>query len=246
MNKLSCKELPKIIDISSVRTDVTYEEIKSIAEIANRYNFKATFAMPCFTEMLHKCLGNNTSVILGGVAGFPSGADTTESKVECAKKMKAVGCGEIDMVINVGALKSKDYELVKRDIAMVVEAVYPLEVKTILEICYLTNEEIIKASEIAVDAGTTYIKTGTGWGNKPTTVETIKTIKSTIKDRAKIKAAGGVRTIEDIDSMIECGCDRFGVGIKSILTILKNAYERDNLEFNEPLFEKWSTAQAKY
>lgn len=244
--QLSVKEIPKLIDISAVRTDVTYLELKLMAEIAQKYKFICVFAMPCFTSKLRR-LVTDPEVKLGGTAGFPSGADLTEIKVATAKKMVDEGCDEVDMVINVGALRTKDYLLVEDDIKAVVKAIFPTPVKAILEIAYLTDDEIRKGAKIAVNAGVTYVKTGTGWGTKPTTVETIKIIKEVIGDRAKIKAAGGVRTLADLENMVEAGCDRFGISIKSALSILSEAYKREGLEFpDKELLANYDATTATY
>ena len=108
------------------------------------------------------------------------------------------------------------------------EAADGVPVKSIIEICYLTDDEIKKASELCVKAGVTYVKTGTGWGPKPTTVETIKLIKETIGDDALIKAAGGVRDLDTLIAMAEIGCNRFGLGVRSAGTILEEAKKRVN------------------
>jgi deoxyribose-phosphate aldolase len=219
------------IDVSCVRTDVTYEEVARVAAAAKKYNFICAFAMPCFTEKL-KDLLEGSSVRLGGAAGFPSGADTTAQKVDCARFLKAAGCDEIDMVINVGALKSGDDEYVHDDIRKVVEAVKPVPVKSILECAYLSDEEIVRACNIAVDAGVRFVKSGTGWAAKPTTVDMIKLMKSTVGDRVLIKAAGGVRSLAVLEEMYAAGCRRFGIGLSSALGILKEAYERDGAVFD--------------
>lgn len=232
--RISCKELPKYIDISAVRTNVSYDEVAEVARIAKKYNFICAFAMPCSTALLGEML-KGSDVMLGGTVGFPSGADCTEEKVSCAKRMKALGCDEIDMVINVGALISGDYDTVYKDIKAVVDAVKPTPVKSILEIAYLTDEQITKACQIAVEAGVTFVKSGTGWASKPTTVETIKVMKVAVGDRAKVKAAGGVRTLETLEQMMDEGCERFGISLKSVLKILKEAYDRDGIPFDEEI-----------
>jgi deoxyribose-phosphate aldolase len=223
-------DIVRYIDVSCVRTDVTYEEVAKVAEAAKKYNFVCAFAMPCFTEKLRDLL-KGSSVRLGGAAGFPSGADTTDQKVDCARYLKAAGCDEIDMVINVGALKSGDDEYVHDDIRKVVEAVKPVPVKSILECAYLSDEEIVRACNIAVDAGVRFVKSGTGWAAKPTTVDMIKLMKHTVGDRALIKAAGGVRSLAVLEEMYAAGCRRFGIGLSSALGILKEAYERDGAVF---------------
>ena len=131
------------------------------------------------------------------------------------------------MVINVGALKDKEYDLVLADIKAVVDAANGKPVKSILEISYLTDYEIAKASEIAVEAGVTFVKTGTGWGNKPTTVDTIKIIKKAIGDSAQIKAAGGIRDLETMKAMIDEGCTRFGIGLHTVKKIFTPTGENE-------------------
>ncbi|MDR1801717.1 MAG: deoxyribose-phosphate aldolase [Lachnospiraceae bacterium] len=228
--RISYKDIPKMIDVSCVRTDVTYEEIKAMALCSIKYGFICAFAMPCFTKMLKEyLLGSN--VMLGGVVGFPSGADTMQQKIDCAKYMKSLGCDEIDMVINVGALRSRDDAFVSEEIEKVVEAADGIPVKSILEIAYLTDDEIIRGCKAAVKGGVTFVKSGTGWASKPTIVETIELMKKAVGNTAKIKAAGGVRTLNDLEAMAEAGCERFGISMNSALNILKEAYDRDGVEF---------------
>lgn len=223
-------KIPRIIDISGVRTDVTLKEIDEIVDAAKQFQFVCTFAMPCFTRYLVEKLADEPDVMVGGVVGFPSGADTTFVKMADAKEMISYGVDELDMVINVGALKSGNYDLVREDIRAVVEAAGGMPVKSILEVAYLTDDEIRRGSLLAVEAGVSYVKTGTGWAGKPTTVDHIKLIRSTIGDAAKIKAAGGVRTLDTLLEMVDAGCDRFGIGLKSVMRILEEAYARAGVE----------------
>ena len=160
---------------------------------------------------------------MGGAVGFPHGNELTELKVLSAKMQKDMGCGEIDMVQNVTALKNGDYDEVGKDIAAVKAAIGDTPLKVILEISYLTDDEICRASEIAVNNGAAFVKTGTGWGDKPTTVRHIELIRNTIGDSARIKAAGGVRDLETMLAMIDAGCTRFGIGVNSTEKILKQA-----------------------
>lgn len=164
--------------------------------------------------------------MVGGVVGFPSGADTTFVKVADARDLLAAGVDELDMVINVGALKSGRYDQVRNDIRAVVDAGQGTPVKAILEIAYLTRDEIRRGSLLAVEAGASYIKTGTGWAGKPTTVDTIRLIKETVGDSAKIKAAGGVRSLDVLLEMVDAGCSRFGIGLSSALKIIEEARMR--------------------
>ncbi len=228
--------LSKLIDISCVRTDATINELKQMVNLAKKYRLICCFAMPCFTDWLVRALEKEHDIMIGGVVGFPSGADTTNVKVLTTKEMLTAGCDEIDMVINVGALKSKQYDVVMNDIKAVVCAAQGSPVKSILEVTYLTEYEIQKASELAVKAGVAFIKSATGWANKPTTVEHIKLIKQAIGDSVKIKAAGGIRDIDTIANMINAGCSRFGTSVNSTLLIVKElagvkeqAYKKENV-----------------
>lgn len=220
------RNIARMVDISGVRTDVTMSEVEMIAAAARHYRFICAFAMPCFTRALAERLSDCPDILVGGTVGFPSGADTTFLKVANAKEQLAVGANELDMVINVGALKSGMYDYVYNDIRAVVDAAEDHSVKCILEIAYLSDDEIRRGAELAVKAGVQYVKTGTGWAAKHTTVDTIRVIKETIGDSAKIKAAGGVRTLDTMLEMIDAGCSRFGVGLRSIIAIMDEADAR--------------------
>ncbi len=219
-------EIPRLIDISGVRANVTIEELDQIISLAKQHRFICAFAMPCFTKYMVDRLQDEPDIMVGGVVGFPSGADTTFVKVADARDMIAAGVDELDMVINVGALKSGRYEMVESDIRAVVEAAGSLPVKVILEVAYLTDEEIVKGARIAVGAGARYVKTGTGWAPRPTTVDHIRLIKSAVGDDALIKAAGGVRDLDTLLQMVEAGCSRFGIGVNSIIKIMDEVYRR--------------------
>lgn len=231
--ELSVKEIPRLIDVSAVKAAATKSDVLEVAELAKKYNFICAFAMPCFTEYLVELLADHNSICVGGAVGFPSGADTTKVKVQAADELIKIGCSEIDMVINVGALISGDYDMVSRDIEAVVDVAGKIPVKSILEVAYLSDEQIVKGAKLAVDAGVTFVKTGTGWADKPTTAQTIKIIKDAIGDRALIKAAGGVRSLEDLEAMYTEGCRRFGIGAASAVKIIEEAYKREGLEFGE-------------
>lgn len=218
--------IPRMIDISCVKAESTLEEIERMVKTAKHFRFVCAFAMPCFTKKLVDDLRDCNDIMVGGVVGFPSGADTTSIKIATANEMMATGVDELDMVINVGALKSGKYDMVYDDIRAVVDTANGMPVKSILEIAHLTDDEIRRGAEIAVRAGVTYVKTGTGWAGKPTTVDTIKLIKAEIGDSALIKAAGGVRDLDTVIEMVDNGCSRFGIGINSAVSIMKDVYKR--------------------
>ncbi len=230
---LDLSKIGRFTDISTVRTDVTMREVDQLIDIVKGFNCICASPMPCVTKYVIDALADTPDTVVTGVVGFPSGADTSSMKVFTAKEMIALGCEELDMVINVGALKSGQYDIVRDDIKAVVDAANGVPVKSILEICYLTDDEIRRGSQLAVEAGVTFVKTGTGWGPKPTTVDTVRIIKETIGDSALIKAAGGVRNLETMLAMIDAGCDRFGIGIRSAMTIFKEAYEKAGVPMPE-------------
>lgn len=223
MNTDVLKHLGRIMDVSAVRTDVDIEEINQMIEIVRKHNCICASPMPWATKYTVEKLKDMEDVVVTGVVGFPSGADTTFMKLATAKEMLAVGCKELDMVINVSALKAGNYRYVEDDIRAVVETAGEIPVKSIIEICYLTDDEIKRASELAVNAGVAFVKTGTGWGTKPTTVNIIRLIRKTIGNAAKIKAAGGIRNLDIILEMLDAGCDRFGIGVRSAKAIFEEA-----------------------
>lgn len=220
---LDLKTLPRMIDVSCVKADITLEDLNTMVEMAKKYRFVCCFAMPSYTQWLIDQLKDVPDVAVGGAIGFPSGADMAQTKAETARRFYEMGVTEFDMVINVSALKSKDYDKVCRDMEGVRKEAKEHLMKVILETSYLTDEEIVKGCELAVEAGTDFVKTGTGWGPKPTTVDQINLMREAVKGKARIKAAGGVKTLDDIIQMTEAGCSRFGIGVRTTLNILKEA-----------------------
>lgn len=216
----------RMVDVSTVRTDIVMDEVDEMIDTVIKYNCICASPMPWVTKYTIDKLKDYPDIVTTGVVSFPSGAATTANKIIEAKENIKMGCQELDMVSNVSALKSGKYDYFTDDIKAVVEAADGVPVKAIIEICYLTDDEIKKASELAVKAGVTYVKTGTGWGPKPTTVDTIKIIKETIGDDALIKAAGGVKDLDTVIEMIEAGCNRFGLGVRTAGTILEDAKKR--------------------
>lgn len=219
-------DICRMIDVSAVKTDSTMEEVDEVIDVVKQYNCVCASPMPWATRYTIERL-EGVDCVVTGVVAFPAGGEDTFVKVATAKDMISLGCRELDMVINVAALKSGLYDYVEQDIKAVVDAACGIPVKTIIEHGLLTNDEIKRASEIGVRAGATYIKTGTGWVSvKPTTVETIRLIHETIGDGAKIKAAGGVRDLDTVLAMYDEGCTRFGLGVRSCRGILGEVSKR--------------------
>ncbi|MDW7668602.1 MAG: deoxyribose-phosphate aldolase [Bacillota bacterium] len=201
--------LSKYIDHTILKPEATNEDIKKICEEAKEYGFKAVCINPVYVKYASEIL-KDTGVLIATVVGFPLGNNLTKVKELETELAVEDGADEIDMVINIPALKNKEFDLVKRDIRGVVKASKGKEVKVIIETCLLTKEEIIKASEIIVEAGANFVKTSTGFSTGGAEEEDIKLIKSVVKEKAKIKASGGIRSKEKAIKMIEAGADRIG------------------------------------
>lgn len=215
-------DIARLIDISCVKSCHTQSDISRMISIALKYKFICAFALPCFTPCLIEQL-KGSDTLVGGTIGFPSGCSTTASKVFETRELLNMGCDELDMVVNIGKLKSGDFAAVYHDVASVVYAAQGRPVKAILEVSLLTDAEIAAACAIAVKAGVTFVKTGTGWMENPTTISHIRLIKESVGNRARIKAAGGVRDLETLLKMKKAGCDRFGIGLQHAVSILREA-----------------------
>lgn len=222
MDRSFYEQLPRMIDISCVRANHTIDEIDRMIAAAKEHRFICVFTLPSYTSYIAQQLKDEPDILVGGTVGFPSGGDTTSVKVFQAKELRQAGCNELDMVINLTALKSGDDQAVMDDIRAVVDAGGGLPVKTILEVSLLTDNEIRRACQLAVKAGATFVKSGTGWAG-PTTLHHIELMSQSVEGKAKIKAAGGVRTLETIEEMTRVGCSRFGIGVSSALNLLKEA-----------------------
>ncbi|WP_070042244.1 deoxyribose-phosphate aldolase [Robinsoniella peoriensis] len=226
MNLQFLKELHRHIDVSCVRAENTMDDIKQMILYAKQYRFICAFSMPCFTPYLADALKTEPDIHTGGVVGFPSGADTTLSKVQQSTQLLEAGCQELDMVMAVGALKSKDFRYVKQDIAQVVQTAKKVPVKVIIEASYLNDTELETACKIASEAGAAYVKSGTGWANIPVSADTIRKMRAAASAHVKIKAAGGIRTLDHILDIHEAGCDRFGIGVQTAVRIMAEAEKR--------------------
>jgi len=217
---LTPAQLARMMDLSAVRTDIDLDEIRCLAETSKQYGCICAFAMPCYVPELVRLLDDAPEVGVGGVVGFPSGAHSTASKVSEAREQLDQGVVELDMVLNVGMLQSGCDDWVETDIRAVVDAVRPTPVKVIIEAHYLTADQIVRASRLAVRAGAAFVKTGTGWAPTGATLENVRLIKSAIGDAAQVKAAGGVRDFQTVVEMIRAGVTRFGVSLTSGRNIL--------------------------
>lgn len=200
----------KMIDHTALKPDTTKEQILTLTKEAREYGFASVCVNPTWVKLSAEQLVDAGSVVCT-VIGFPLGANTPEVKAFEVKDAIQNGAKEVDMVINIGALKDKNDELVERDIRAVVEAAkgHAL-VKVIIETCLLTDEEKVRACEIAVKAGTDFVKTSTGFSTGGATAEDIALMRKTVGPNIGVKASGGIRTKEDVEKMIEAGATRIG------------------------------------
>ncbi|TCT14276.1 deoxyribose-phosphate aldolase [Natranaerovirga pectinivora] len=202
--------LANYIDHTILKADTTKEEVIQICKEAIEYEFASVCVNLYYTKLVNELL-KNTEVKTTTVIGFPLGAVTTEVKVFETEKAVEYGADEIDMVMNIGALKNKNYEEVLNDIKEVKKACNNKAIlKVIIETALLTGEEKEMACKLSLEAGADFVKTSTGFSTGGATVEDIQLMKNIVKDQAKVKASGGIRDKETTIAMINAGADRIG------------------------------------
>ncbi|MCI9233405.1 MAG: deoxyribose-phosphate aldolase [Bacilli bacterium] len=197
------------IDSTNLNAFATKEDIKKLCEEAKTYHFASVCVNPCYVEYANELLKDST-VAVDTVIGFPLGASTTMVKSYEAIAAIESGADEIDMVINIGALKEKNYEYVKNEIEEIRDSIDGHTLKVIIETCYLTEEEIIKMTEICNDTFVHFIKTSTGFGTRGASLEDINIINKHKSEVLEIKASGGIRTYEEASQFVENGVSRIG------------------------------------
>ena len=211
------KQILKHIDHTLLKAVATWEDIKVLGHEAIEYGPDAVCVPACYISRIHKTYGNKINICT--VVGFPLGYSVTEAKVLETKKAIEDGANEIDMVINISDVKNGDYDKVTKEIADLKEVCGDKILKVIIETCYLTEEEKISMCKAVTEAGADYIKTSTGFGTAGATIEDIRLFKKHIGPNVKMKAAGGVKTIADLEMFINEGCDR--IGTSSAVNMLK-------------------------
>lgn len=203
-------KLNKYIDHTLLKPDATTEQIKKICDEAKKYDFASVCVNSCHAELVAREL-KDSGVSTCCVVGFPLGAMLTEAKAYEARLAIEKGANEIDMVINIGAAKEGNWKLVEDDIKAVVDACHPKALlKVIIETCLLTDEEKIRMCEAVTKAGADYIKTSTGFSKAGATFEDIKLFSEHIGPNVKMKAAGGISSLDDAEKFLSLGADRLG------------------------------------
>lgn len=215
---MDIKEILKHVDHTLLLQGSTWEEIKQICDDAMKYETASVCIPPCYVKQAAEYMGDRMAVCT--VIGFPNGNVTTETKAFETKDALENGASEIDMVINIGWLKDKKYNLVENEIRKLKEICGDKILKVIIETCFLTDEEKIKMCEIVTNAGADYIKTSTGFGGAGATFDDIKLFAEHIGPNVKMKAAGGISSINDAETFLNLGADRLGTS--RIVKIVKN------------------------
>lgn len=210
-------EILKHVDHTLLKAVATWEDIQKICDESIEYNTASICIPACYISRIHEKYGDKVNICT--VVGFPLGYSETSAKIEETRKALEDGANEIDMVINITDVKNGLYDKVTEEIAALKKVVGDKILKVIIETCYLTEEEKIQMCKAVTKAGADYIKTSTGFGTGGATIEDVRLFKQHIGPNVKIKAAGGVRSVEDLEMFINEGCDR--IGTSSAVSLIK-------------------------
>lgn len=215
------EKIAKYIDHTLLKADAKADEVENLCQEARDYDFKTVCINPVWVDYAVELL-EGTDVGVTTVIGFPLGANTPEMKAAEAKQAVEKGAADVDMVINIGALKNEDYDTVLNDIKAVVDAVAGKAiVKVIIETSLLTKSEKIRASELSKESGADFVKTSTGFSTGGATLEDVQLMRATVGPKMGVKASGGVRSYEDAIAMIDAGATR--IGASSGIAIVEGA-----------------------
>lgn len=202
------KEILSHVDHTLLKAFATWEQIATLCDEAIENGCASVCVPPSYVKKIKETYGDKLDICT--VIGFPLGYETTAGKIADAKQCIEDGAKEIDMVINVAEVKNGNYDFVKNEITALREATKGNILKVIIEVCYLNDEEKVELCKAVTEAGADYIKTSTGFGTSGATVEDIKLFKENIGPDVKMKAAGGITTVEEVVEYLELGCDRIG------------------------------------
>jgi deoxyribose-phosphate aldolase len=201
--------LARTIDHTLLKAIATEQSVRELCAEARKYGFASVCVNPCWVELCAREL-SGSGVLVCSVVGFPLGANAPETKAAEARLAVSQGAREIDVVINLGAAKSGDWRAVEEDIRGVVKASGDAAVKAIIETCYLSDAEKVKACETAARAGARFVKTSTGFGTGGASAEDVRLMRKTVGDKLQVKASGGIRSYHDAIMMLDAGADRIG------------------------------------
>jgi deoxyribose-phosphate aldolase len=218
---LTAHGIARLIDISAVQAPHGEAEITKLVRAAKEYDFIAVHVLPCWVPWLKGLLADRPDIMIGAPVGFPGGGHRTEIKVAEAQMLVADGVHEMDMMLNVGKLRSGERDYCEQEVRSVVRAAGSVPVKVILEVHYLSRDQLKTACEICISAGAAFVKTATGWAPSGATLEIVDFITSFVGSSIKVKAAGGVRTLDTLVKMYRMGVSRFGINLTSSVEIVR-------------------------
>ena len=201
-------EILRHIDHTQLKAYATWDDIKKLCEEAIKYRTASVCVPPCYVKRIKEAYGEQVNICT--VIGFPLGYSVTAAKITETNEAIKDGASEIDMVINISDVKNGRFNEVKDEISAIKRAVGDKILKVIIETCYLTENEKIQLCEIITKAGADYIKTSTGFGTGGATIGDIRLFKQHIAPGVKMKAAGGIKTVSDLEMYLDAGCDRIG------------------------------------
>ena len=235
--KLSIKDLAFVMDPSALAINASYEDMYEMVEYCKQYDFGCSFTWPAYYPEFSAALkGTNTA--FGTSLAFPSGQEPTFIKEKQAEWFLTMDPIEVDMVMNVGWLRSKKFKETAEDILAVRRIIGDVSLKVIIEAMQLTDEEIVNACKVCLDAGVDYVKSGSGFSQTPTTLHHVELIKETVGDAAKIKIAGGVRDLKTLLQMYKRGARRFGIGYRNAVKIMDAAIASGIQEFDTEMADE--------
>lgn len=223
MDKMKTSEILSHVDHTLLKAFATWEDIQKLCDEALEYKTASVCIPPNYIKRIHDTYGDKINICT--VVGFPLGYSTTKAKLAEVEQAVEDGVGEVDMVINITDVKNGDFDKVTEEIRSLKQAVGDRILKVIIETCYLTKEEKIAMCKAVTEAGADYIKTSTGFGTAGATMEDILLFKEYIGPHVKMKAAGGVKSVEDMEAFLEAGCDR--IGTSSAISLIQGQNVKD-------------------
>jgi deoxyribose-phosphate aldolase len=219
IDELSAAALARMIDISAVQAFHTLDDVTELARVAVQRKFVAAHVLPNFVTHLRQQLAGSETMT-GAPVGFPSGGSSTSVKVAEARELIESGVDEMDLMISLGRFRSGDYSYVLNEIRAVVDAAAPVPVKVILELHYLSDDQIKRGCELCIQAGADFVKTATGWAPSGATLKRVELITRFVHSAIKVKASGGIRDFETVELMWRMGVQRFGINTAAAISIL--------------------------
>ena len=214
---MEAKEMLKYVDHTQLKAFATWEDIQKLCEEALEFQTASVCIPPCYIKRVHDTYGDKINICT--VVGFPLGYSVTSAKIEEVRQALADGANEIDMVVNISDVKNGDFDKVEQEIAALKKATGDKILKVIIETCYLTEEEKIALCKAVTNAKADFIKTSTGFGTGGATLEDIRLFKEHIGPDVRMKAAGGVKSVADLEAFIREGCAR--IGTSSAISLIK-------------------------